>query len=165
MRRRRPRAEGAEDPNSIDMELGRRLLASLDEGAGAAQHIGVGRASFGRPYHWATDFDDADYHMKAMWMDLHESPIVGIEVGCHYGQVCVVQLASGRRRLVLDALALQHMMRDLLQPLLWGNRVCKVTHGHFSNLHWLQSLFFHRGEPPDHRHWCDLAGVRQHVGG
>ena len=83
VRRWRPQAEGAEDPNPVDPELGRWLLATLDEGAGAAQHIGVGRASFWGPYHWVTDPDDAAYHMKALWMDLHENPIVGIEVERH----------------------------------------------------------------------------------
>ena len=138
VRRWRPQAEGAEDPNPIDMELGRRLLATLDEGAGAAQHIGVARASFWGPYHWVTDLDDADYHMKALWMDLLESPIVGIEVKCHQDQVCVVQLASGRRGLVLDALALKDMMRGLLQPLLREDRVYKIFHGHCSDLQWIQ---------------------------
>ena len=134
-----PEAKGAEVFNPIDQEIGRRLLATLDVGAGAAQHIKVECASFWGPYHWVTDPDDAAYHMKALWMDLHENPIVGIEVERHCDQVCIVQLASGRRGLVLDVLALQHIMWDLLQPLLWDNQVYKVTHGHFSRLHWLQS--------------------------
>ncbi|MDA8582822.1 hypothetical protein N9L68_01290 [bacterium] len=116
VRRWRPPAEGAEDPNPVDTDIGRRLLATLDEGAGVAQHIGVGPASFGGLYHWVTDPDEAEYHMKTLWMELHERQTLGVDVECHYDQVCVVQLASGRRGLVLDALPLQGMMRDLLHP-------------------------------------------------
>ena len=79
---------------------------------------------------------------------MQESSIVGMDVGCHYDEVCVVQLASGRRGLVLDALALQDMMWDLLQPLLSDDRVCKIFRGHCSDLHLLQSQFSIAASPP-----------------
>ena len=61
----------------------------------------------------------------------------------------MVQLASWRRGLVLDALALQaHAMGELLQPLLGDERVCKVFHGHFNDLSWLQSNFDVVVNPP-----------------
>ena len=63
VRRWRPQAEGTADPNPIDMELGHRLLATVDEGTGAAQHIEVGPVSLWGPYHWVTDPDEAHYHM------------------------------------------------------------------------------------------------------
>jgi len=72
-------AKGDEVFNHIDQEIGRRLLATLDVGAGAAQHIEVDCASFWGPYHWVTDLDDAAYYMEAPWMDLHENHR---EIGC-----------------------------------------------------------------------------------
>ena len=149
VRRWRPPAEGAEDPNPVDPELGRRLLAFLEEGASVAQHIGLERATSWGPYQWVTDLQEADYHMKQLWFDLSDRPIVGVDVECHYDQVCVVQLASWRRGLVLDALALQaHAMGKLLQPLLGDERACKVFHGHFNDLSWLQSNFDVVVNPP-----------------
>ena len=68
--------------------------------------------------------------------------MVGVDVECHLNQVCVVQLATGRLGLVLDALALQaDVMRAILQPLLGDERVCKVLHGHCNDLGWLASDF------------------------
>ena len=67
-----PEAKGAEVFNPID-------LATLDVGAGAAQHINVDCASFWEPYHWVTDLDGAAYYMEAPWMDLHENHS---EIGC-----------------------------------------------------------------------------------
>ena len=81
VRRWRPLAEGAEDPNPVDPELGRRLLAFLEEGASVAQHIGLERATLWGPYQWVTDLEKADYHMKQLGFDLSDRPIVG--VGTH----------------------------------------------------------------------------------
>ena len=39
-------------------------------------------------------------------------------------------------------------MWDLLQPLRSDDRVCKIFHGHFSDLHWLQSQFSIVVSPP-----------------
>ena len=64
VRRWRPLAEGAEDPNPLDPELGRRLLAFLEEGASVAQHIGLERATFWGPYQWVTDLEEARYYME-----------------------------------------------------------------------------------------------------
>ena len=75
--------------------------------------------------------------MKKLWFDLSEWPIVGLHVESHDDQVCVVQLASQCRGLVIDALALQGpAMCRLLQPLLAADRVCKVLHCHRSDLSW-----------------------------
>jgi len=153
VRRWRPRAGGTEDPNPVDPDLGRRLLASLDAGAGAAQHIGGERATYWGPYELVTDPSEAGWHMQRLWEDLSQhpsgGPMVGIDVECHYDQVCVVQLASWRRGLVLDALALQaHAMGELLRPLLADERVCKVFHGHLNKLSWLESNFDVVVNPP-----------------
>ena len=68
--------------------------------------------------------------------------MVGVDVECDFNQVCVVQLATGRLCLVLDALALQaDVMRAILQRLLGDGRVCKVFHGHCNDLNWLASYF------------------------
>ena len=69
----------------------------MAEMAGVPQHIGVERATYWGPYQWATDLAEANYHVKQLWFDLSDRPIVGVDVECHYDQVCVVQLASWRR--------------------------------------------------------------------
>ena len=69
-------------------------------------------------------------------------PILGVDVECHDRVVCVVQLASCRRGLVLDALALQaDAMRELLQPLLGDEWVSKFFHGCFNKISCLESNF------------------------
>ena len=141
VRRWRPPAEGAEDPNPVDPELGRQLLAFLEEGASVAQHIGLERATVWGPYLWVTDLEEARYYMEQLWVDLMARPVLGVDVECHYHDVCVVQLASWRRGLVLDALALQAAMGELLQPLLGDERVYKLFHGRFNKLAWLESNF------------------------
>ena len=72
--------------------------------------------------------------------------------------MCVVQLASSRRGLVLDALALQHYAGELLQPLLGDEQICKVFHGHFNNVSWLYSKFHVVVTPPI----FDTAANTQH---
>ena len=115
-----------------------------------AQYIGLERATFWGPYHWVTDLEEACYYMEQLWFDLmgsRDRPILGVDVECHYDEVCVVQLASWRRGLVLDALALQHYVGELLQPLLSDEQICKVFHGHF-NVSWLHSNFNVEVSPP-----------------
>ena len=90
-----------------------------------------------------------------------ETPTVGVDVECHDDKVCVVQLASWSRGLVLDALALEGMLQDLLQPLLGDERVCKVFHGHFNGLTWLCSNFSIVVNPPI----CDTAANGMWEGG
>ena len=73
---------------------------------------------------------------------MSDRPMVGVDVEYHFNQVCVVQLATHRLGLVLDALALQaDVMRAILQPLLGDERVCKVFHGHCNDPCWLASYF------------------------
>ena len=132
----RPPADGAEDRNPVKHERVRQLLTPI-EGAIVEQHVGVQRATCWGPYQWVTDLEEAEYHMKKLWFDLSEWPIVGVHVESHDDQVCVVQLASHCRGLVIDALALQGpAMCRLLQPLLAADRVCKVLHCHRSDLSW-----------------------------
>ena len=115
-----------------------------------AQYIALERATFWGPYHWVTDLEEACYYMKELWFDLmgsRDKPILGIDVKCYYDEVCMVQLASWRRALLLDALELQHYVGELLQPLLSDEQICKVLHGHFK-LSWLQSNFNVGVSPP-----------------
>ena len=132
----RPPADGAEDRNPVKHERVRQLLTPI-EGAIVEQHVGVQRATCWGPYQWVIDLEEAEYHMKKLWFDLSEWPVVGLHVESHDDQVCVVQLASQCRGLVIDALALQGpAMCRLLQPLLAADRVCKVLHCHRSDLSW-----------------------------
>ena len=115
-----------------------------------AQYIGLERATFWGPYHWVTDLGEACYYMEQLWFDLmgsRDRPILGIDVKCYYGEVCMVQLSSWRRGLLLDALELQHYVGELLQPLLSDEQICKVLHGHF-NVSWLHSNFNVGVSPP-----------------
>ena len=119
-----------------------RFLDDLD-GARDAQHLVAGeRFSHLGPYAWITEPAQADFYMKMLWADVSDRPMVGVDVEYHFDQVCVVQLATDRLGLVLDALALQaDVMRAILQPLLGDERVCKVFHGHCNDLCWLASNF------------------------
>ena len=115
-----------------------------------AQYIGLERTTFWGPYHWVTDLGEACWYMEQFWFDLmgsRDRPILGIDVKCYYGEVCMVQLSSWRRGLLLDALELQHYVGELLQPLLSDEQICKVFHGHF-NVSWLYSSFNVEVSPP-----------------
>ena len=115
-----------------------------------AQYIGLERTTFWGPYHWVTDLVEACWYMEQLWFDLmgsRDRPILGIDVKCYYGEVCMVQLSSWRRGLLLDALELQHYVGDLLQPLLSDEQICKVFHRHF-NVSWLYSSFNVEVSPP-----------------
>ena len=115
-----------------------------------AQYIALERATFPGSYHRVKDLEEAYYYMKELWFDVmgsRDKPILGIDVKCYYDEVCMVQLASWRRALLLDALELQHYVGELLQPLLSDEQICKVLHGHFK-LSWLQSNFNVGVSPP-----------------
>ena len=75
--------------------------------------------------HTVDDCSEAARHVDALAADF-----VGVDVGCHIDVVCVVQLASARHCVLLDAIALRGKMRDLLQPLMVDRDVWKVFHGH-----------------------------------
>ena len=115
-----------------------------------AQYIGLESATFWGPYHWVTDLGEACYYMEQLCFDLmgsRDRPILGINVKCYYGEICMVQLSSWRRGLLLDALELQHYVGELLQPLLSDEQICKIFHGHF-NVSWLYSIFNVEVSPP-----------------
>ena len=155
----RPPAEGADDPNPIDlMELEHPLLA---------QHIGVERSTVclgngaralppsGEPcfieiaaslgahpvnaepadewevHRCVADRREADDEICEFWNDLlsYEQFVMGIDVKYHDGQVSVVSLASTHCTVILDALALGDAMHQLLQPLFEHPGVSKVFHG------------------------------------
>ena len=155
----RPPAEGADDPNPIDlMELEHPLLA---------QHIGVERSTVclgngaralppsGEPcfieiaaslgahpvnaepadewevHRCVADRQEADDEIFEFWNDLlsYEQFVMGIDVKYHDGQVSVVSLASTHCTVILDALALGDAMHQLLQPLFEHPGVSKVFHG------------------------------------
>ena len=116
-----------------------------------AQYIALERATFPGSYHRVTDLEEAYYYMKELWFDVmgsRDKPILGIDVKCYYDEVCMVQLASWRRALLLDALELQHYVGELLQPLLIDEQICKVFHGHFNVLSGLHSNFAIEVKPP-----------------
>ena len=133
------------EPSWVRLE---HLLDSITEEKTVAR--GDLRTTFWGPYHWVTDLGDAFWYMEQLWFDLMGScyrPILGIDVKCYYGEVCIVQLSSWRRGVLLDALELKHYVGDLLQPLLSDEQICKVFHGHF-NVSWLYSSFNVEVSPP-----------------
>ena len=80
------------------------------------------------------DYSEASRHVAALAADLLdqvccERPYVGVDVKYHLDEVCVVQLASARHCVLLDAIALRGNMRDLLQPLMMDPEVWKVLTG------------------------------------
>ena len=163
----RPPAEGADDPNPIDlMELEHPLLA---------QHIGVERSTVclgngaralppsGEPcfieiaaslgahpvnaepadewevHRCVADRQEADEEICEFWKDLlsHEQFVMGIDVKYHDGQVSVVSLASTQCTVILDALTFGDAMHQLLQPLFEHPGVSKVFHGEVDHVAWL----------------------------
>ena len=102
------------------VSLPARPIPDVLDGEAVAKHVGAGeRFSQWGPYKWITDRALAVFYMEILWADVWERPMVGVDVECDFNQVCVVQLATGRLGLVLDALALQaDVMRAILQPLL-----------------------------------------------
>ena len=99
-----------------------------------------GRTELG-PYDWVANRVEASKHVEDLRRELIEWPYLGIEVRCCFDEVCLVQLASATRAVVLDALALKDVMRELLQPLLSDIRVSKVFHGHVHLTWWLSSNY------------------------
>jgi len=141
----RPPKEGA-DPNGLDPALGGWLLALLDGAVPVPRYLAGepvqkrGNTPFG-PYEWVADCSEASRHVAALAADLRERPYVGVDVECHFDKVCVVQLASARHCVLLDAIALRDYMHELLQPLMMDPDVWKVFHGHVNDVAWLHQNF------------------------
>ena len=136
--------------NAISSDSEEEAGDSRGDDDDVAQYIGLERTTFLGPYHWVTDLVEACWYMEQLWFDLmgsRDRPILGIDVKCYYGEICMVQLSSWRRGLLLDALELQHYLGDLLQPLLSDKQIWKVFHGHF-NLSCLYSSFNVEVSPP-----------------
>ena len=86
--------------------VGRELAAPLKDCVALMQQTGVERGSTWGAYEWVTDPQQFEYHMKDLWRDMMGTAYVGVEVKCCEDQVCVVQLASCCRVVLLDALSL-----------------------------------------------------------
>ena len=75
-----------------------------------------------------TDIHQFDDHMGNLWVDMMDTAYVGMEVKSDEDQVCVVQLASCCRVVLLDALSLPgYAMHGHIEALLGDVRVVKVA--------------------------------------
>ena len=61
-------------------------------------------------------------------------PLWVIDVRCYRDQACLVQLASETRGILLGALALKDVMKELSQPSFIDSLVRKVLHGRVSSI-------------------------------
>ena len=59
-----PLEEGVEDPNPVDPEIGRSLLAMLNGDAGVTQNIEGGLTTVWGPYKYVTDREEAFYYLS-----------------------------------------------------------------------------------------------------
>ena len=74
---------------------------------------------------------------------------IGVSVEYHEDRVCLIQLTSSRRCLMLDALTLQApAVSTILQPILENLMVLKVFHGHGRDLTRLYRAFSIAVSPP-----------------
>ena len=138
----RPVEEGVEDPNPVDSELGRSVLTKLNGGAGVTQNIESGLTTLWGPYKYVTDREEAFYSLRCLWRDFEQAPFVGVNLEYQLEQVCLVQLASEQRVLVLDAIKLgDDTMRELLDQLVRDNFVCKVVSSYDYALVWFDWKF------------------------
>ena len=94
-----------------------------------------------------TDLDEADLHIAQLRADLSCTPIVGVDVEYHGNVICLIQLSSNQRTIVLDAITLHNWMQQLLQPLLHDDKVVKVFHGdikHTSSLNLVYDIMVNK---------------------
>ena len=128
-------SEGTEDPNGLDPGMGAWLLGLLDRSVPIPHYLAWepvqkrGNTVFGQ-FDWVADCSEARGRVASLALDLRENPTVGVAVECHFDEVRVVQLASARHCVLLDATALAHVMHELLQPLMMDPQVWKVFHDH-----------------------------------
>ena len=130
----RPRAEGMEDPNALDTVhlLGELGVAPTEESEERVPNT----TSVASCY--VTDVEEAEQSMRGLQEDAQESPCIAVGVECFLGQLCAVKLASARRGLVLDAIALgDEAMLPLLKPVLENDHVCIVYHSDEGALEWI----------------------------
>ena len=128
--------------------VGRELAASLEDCGALMQQTGVERWSTWGAYEWVTEVLQFDDHIEALWIDIMELAYVGVHVKWHDNQVCVVQLASVRHVVLLDALSLPSTVMQMhLRALFEDEGVVKVCHGHINNLacvldiEWISQIF------------------------
>ena len=103
--------------------------------------------SFADDFAYVTDLDEADLHIAQLRADLSCTPIVGVDVEYHGNVICLIQLSSNQRTIVLDAITLHTWMHQLLQPLLHDDKVVKVFHGdikHTSSLNLVYDIMVNR---------------------
>ena len=103
--------------------------------------------SFADDFAYVTDLDEADLHIAQLRADLSCTPIVGVDVEYHGNVICLIQLSSNQRTIVLDAITLHTWMHQLLQPLLHDDKVVKVFHGdikHTSSHNLVYDIMVHR---------------------
>ena len=90
--------------------------------------------------------------MEQLWLDITEDPCgpaMGVGVEYHEERVCLIQVASSRRCLMLDTLTLQApAVSTILQPILENLKVLKVFHGHGRDLTRLYRAFSIAVSPP-----------------
>jgi len=94
-------------------------------------------------WEWVADYAKADDLMAKLWGDMDESNewVIAVDVEYRIDSVCVVQLATRQRTLVLDARKLFDEMRMLLKPILEHADICKVFHGDNRHISALKTNF------------------------
>ena len=153
VRRWRPPEEGTEYSNPLDPWLGRLLLRSMDTGMLISRCNTSERTTFvGVDSILLRNLSEAKKHMEQLWLDITEDPCgpaMGVGVEYHEERVCLIQVASSRRCLMLDTLTLQApAVCTLLQPILENLMVLKVFHGHGRDLTRLYRAFSIAVSPP-----------------
>ena len=94
-------------------------------------------------WEWVADYAKADDLMAKLRGDMYESNerIIAVDVEYRIDSVCVVQLATRQRTLVLDARKIFDDMRMLLNPILEHADICKVFHGDNRHISALKTNF------------------------
>ena len=131
----RPRAEGREDSRPLDTE---HILRSLGVTHTEESEVREFNMTLGEGC-YVTNVEEAEQSMRRLQKDALESPFIAMGVENFQGQLCAVKLASARRSLVLDAIALGAVaMRPLLESMLRNDNVCMVYYSGEGALEWIR---------------------------